>query len=1307
MNVTDLSILDLTRSSFVDPFQQENSQSCVRQQQLKALLLTRMNTKAIPPSRRLSLLLLVTLLLVSVTLLCCSSTFTTSTTSLLLLVQTPRITHLFRLEQQMHQRYSTLAVDERGINLETATAAARPSTFLPAYSSSSQRHILISSSNIHETVAKKEDTLHAHGSLSSFLNLEQQDQKKLQLSDEAGASRQHKIRILDSSKDLGVHLIRIPGKICRAKDDDVEDNDDSLTTTSTTTTSLRGKVVGDLAAARRNSPTAVGGTDISSSSSSKNTSLDVLLHVFITFQHYITATANHSQLTGCCSTTKDCDHYTAAKPFSHDLPVSNCSCPQNGGKPSPAESALSSGSSHTIFKGYFFVEALSEPKFTPWGQMSQPAAMTTWSFPVSIKPLTYFMDTAVTSATSRQPSSGDDGNAFADTVTTFSSAHRRTMKTQERTSKPNINPKPLQVDQAPISGVYITTKPSSAHKTAQTPSTAQHIEPASPPTSTRSKHLATTDNEGGSSTNNIPQSRQEQLQQPVPQSHQSDASSTPLPISAAAFIDPLWWFSAYMSSTCAQKRVSTANSSITSSEAGCSVCNRALVSRSRSSKAKLSRKKAVQKTAHHQQLQGQDPKCTDAAAAASHSLKIDSEKLHVPVLFTTKAVAGLVQCIEITVEGWLHTQQVCQHLIPGSPDLLSLANFGSPEATTDRDRNSTPVNINLSGESRSGDSLIKQGANNPYQYHQPDPFLAGTTKSNPQMQPKLLGMLWASSKFASESADIILSTVLGLRLHLQQIWVGLQDLVHLLQLLLSQHRRSADSMMGSQHASKATGGSSTSPPRSNEMGTLGRSTFFNASYRPSLEPGQGPRNSSTTTHYGKHSAAGNKKRVWKVWNVFTPFRSLDSISAYKSALAHNHLWHLKVGFQGSVVYATSLMIHYLSTDAQLVAWTREGTLKILRWDAFSTFSPVHPNQTFYEAPDQILVLNHALLALSNGHVGCDDCCKKHVKASTSCQHIKDGSREKVQEQDSMPVNCMVDSAATKSSKDDDLVLFLADVDEFLVPQEPFSSVQDLLDEGDDPASKCFQKPLSQAGGMSWVSLSMTRRNFQSTLSQHHLIAPHAYSTYAGKSKLLNPSQRLTKKIREVWPLDVATPQDVQASHTSEEKALIDSGGDIGKVPSVVENADEMHGRHPLVDGGDPPQAQVAESHWWQEVKRTHECSPLQTYTMAASKQTHGGKALVRPLPGLLAWHVHHGYTRSSKEMLFMKERCGFVMHAVNLWRRRSNADQFSREFHSLSQRIISNSRKSAELGQRVHNDAQNDERYAIKEISDFIERCIS
>jgi hypothetical protein len=69
----------------------------------------------------------------------------------------------------------------------------------------------------------------------------------------------------------------------------------------------------------------------------------------------------------------------------------------------------------------------------------------------------------------------------------------------------------------------------------------------------------------------------------------------------------------------------------------------------------------------------------------------------------------------------------------------------------------------------------------------------------------------------------------------------------------------------------------------------------------------------TFTPEQQQAAAGGKiekarRRAWKVWNVFTPFRSLDSISQYKAALVHNHLWHLKVRMQDAPCHAISFAI---------------------------------------------------------------------------------------------------------------------------------------------------------------------------------------------------------------------------------------------------------------------------------------------------------------------------------------------------------------------------------------------------------------
>jgi hypothetical protein len=113
--------------------------------------------------------------------------------------------------------------------------------------------------------------------------------------------------------------------------------------------------------------------------------------VFLTFQH-LTAASSHPGLPGCNKTKCDLGNMTSGRSL-----LDNCSCG------SPVGSSLKKPafgySSKTAFKGYFYVEAISEPEFTPWGQMNQPAAAAGWTFPVTFKPLSYYINTDATSAT--------------------------------------------------------------------------------------------------------------------------------------------------------------------------------------------------------------------------------------------------------------------------------------------------------------------------------------------------------------------------------------------------------------------------------------------------------------------------------------------------------------------------------------------------------------------------------------------------------------------------------------------------------------------------------------------------------------------------------------------------------------------------------------------------------------------------------------------------------------------------------------------------------------------------------------------
>eukprot|EP00798_Chlamydomonas_sp_ICE-L_P005296 gene5296-18541_t len=192
---------------------------------------------------------------------------------------------------------------------------------------------------------------------------------------------------------------------------------------------------------------------------------------------------------------------------------------------------------------------------------------------------------------------------------------------------------------------------------------------------------------------------------------------------------------------------------------------------------------------------------------------------------------------------------------------------------------------------------------------------------------------------------------------------------------------------------------------------------------------------------------------------------------------------------------------------------------LLQWDRFSKFQPVVKQQTYYDVPDQVLIINHALLMFSF-----------QPKA----------------------------------------VLFMGDIDEYFIPNNNASNVEDVLTN-----PECHLVVKDYPSYLPWAALNLPRRNFRSSLIMNAL----------------------------------------------------------------------------------DPELPAAESILW-KAPPTLECSPLQSFNEAHPVKVQS-KPLLRPAGGVIAWHVHNGIVAAGTAPYKVKEQCGFILHAANMWKGRLAPKSFT------------------------------------------------
>ncbi|GAX80060.1 hypothetical protein CEUSTIGMA_g7499.t1 [Chlamydomonas eustigma] len=193
---------------------------------------------------------------------------------------------------------------------------------------------------------------------------------------------------------------------------------------------------------------------------------------------------------------------------------------------------------------------------------------------------------------------------------------------------------------------------------------------------------------------------------------------------------------------------------------------------------------------------------------------------------------------------------------------------------------------------------------------------------------------------------------------------------------------------------------------------------------------------------------GKESSGFEVWTVLTPFRTYARVADFIAILTHHHNWHRKVGFQGTLLYASTFLIQQLLKDAELLQWAQEGSLVLCVWDYFSRFQELIPNQTYYPVPEQILINNHALLIFK---------------------------------------------------RSERILLFMADVDEFFKPLSPLSTVMEVLH-----APMC----LMSSGHREWGAIRLLRRNHRSIVEPiiKSSIGPVAYDN-CSEASLWRSAQR--------------------------------------------------------------------------------------------------------------------------------------------------------------------------------------------------------
>eukprot|EP00955_Chlamydomonas_euryale_P045220 353088-Chlamydomonas_euryale.AAC.20 len=87
----------------------------------------------------------------------------------------------------------------------------------------------------------------------------------------------------------------------------------------------------------------------------------------------------------------------------------------------------------------------------------------------------------------------------------------------------------------------------------------------------------------------------------------------------------------------------------------------------------------------------------------------------------------------------------------------------------------------------------------------------------------------------------------------------------------------------------------------------------------------------------------------------------------------------------------------------------------------------------------------------------------------------------------------------------------------------------------------------------------------------------------------------------------------------------------------------------------------AESALWRATQQSLECSPLHLYKRSTEQRPSGVKALLRPAGGVHSWHVHVGVLKRDHALYVARHDCAFILHAVNLWSERVDISNFSQK----------------------------------------------